>query len=289
MTKLAAGAVALLIVLAACGSDENGTGADPAPAPTPTGSAPPTTTEPAPTTWPSDPPPIVFATPDGPIEEAPFTVCWSAPPPDDPNAVSEAGYCADGMPENPPTVEPIDGAVRFSFEVVGWEFRASWLTSGGSLDVEPIDATSWSLIVPEVVTDIVMVSGFGPQGDVHAAIRLPSDRTPVSEARFPVEVVDRCADGVSVVVEGSLYLLFEELDTVPPDAGYPWEESDFPDHWNVEILNAAPVDGDNFVIFDAEARPINDTTVEVRDAASGDPIGTFVLDETPVDQRVFCG
>ena len=43
------------------------------------------------------------------------------------------------------------------------------------------------------------------------------------------------------------------------------------------------------MIRDAEAEPIDDTTLTVRHTGTGDEIGTFVLDERTPDERFLCG
>lgn len=156
----------------------------------PDGSMPPTTVLAG---WPENPPPIVVEDRNGPIELDPFTTCWQAPP----NAAGEAeGYCADGMvPDLPPAVEPVDDEIRFSFAVDDWSFEARFFSPSEAvpdavLDVEPSGASSWVLSVPhERPSDIIVVSGYGPQGDVHVAISLPPT----------VHELD-CADGFDEIV-----------------------------------------------------------------------------------------
>jgi hypothetical protein len=145
--------------------------------------------------WPTSPPPVVFEPAGGPVTRAPFTVCWSEPVPDDPNEEYES-YCADGMPEDdPPVVEPIDGRVWFTFPVADWEFSASYLDAGGAVEVEQIDATVWELVVPDDAPGgRVMVSGFGPQGDVHVAVALPG---PVSD-----ESASECVEARDALRQG---------------------------------------------------------------------------------------
>ena len=189
---------ALALTVAACGGSD-----DPLDAVDDGGTASTTTT---PITvpiedWPDDPPPVVFQSADGPIERAPFTGCWSEPIPDDPDEEFES-YCADGVPEaSPPVIEPVDGIVTFSFAVADWNFSATVQSSGRNVAIDQLDETVWSFQAPGLAPDdVLIVSGVGPQGDVHVAIALPDGvGGPIDEpdagAGVAVEVWDRCADG----------------------------------------------------------------------------------------------
>lgn len=137
----------------------------------------PPTTEAVPDDWPKVPPPVVFRTPDGPLARSPFTVCWTEPRSADPTEEYQS-YCADGVPEvDPPLVGPQDEQVVFTFDVADWTFSASEQRSGEALAVEQLDETTWAVSVPGDAVDgdgVVIVSGYGPAGDLHVAISLPT-------------------------------------------------------------------------------------------------------------------
>lgn len=301
--KTTAGTLLLALTLAACGASDD---ADPVASPSsPTVAAPTTTEAPAPTTptselgnWPTEPPPVVFESNGELVEVDAFTVCWTEPPVDDPDEETES-WCADGMPEpaTSPVVMPAGGEIRFTFDVTGWRFSAAYLDSAGQLAVTQIDDTTWSLAAPTKTSDdLVVVSGFGPQGDVHVGIALPESEprssVPAEELigeTFDVDIVDRCADGISVGIGDELFLIEGELTGITEPAGREWLRTDFPDDWEVEVLNDKPVDGDGWVIRGAEALRVDEVTIEVSDPATGEPIGTFLLDQRSPAERFFCG
>lgn len=184
--KLVALAVVTALGAGACGDDDGSVGgnagitastSEPADAsvvpPRSSGHETGPTTSPPTSHWPVAPPPVVFG-PDA-VRRTPFTVCWSEPQPADPNEEYES-YCADGAPEaDPPIVEPVGGRIAFTFPLDDWEFSASYL-GGSPVTVEPTGGTMWELVVPaDSPGGTVIVSGFGPQGDVHVAISLPGD------------------------------------------------------------------------------------------------------------------
>lgn len=285
---LLAAVLTLSTLAVACGDQTTSVATDPA---VTTTSAPTSSTVPEPTPLeptdehPAEPPAVTFASVDGAIDRRPFTTCWSAPPDDDGETVS---FCADGVPEDPsPVPTPIDGSIEFTFPLVGWDFTAAYADSGTTLPVRSLDATTWSLGVPDEhpAGALVIVSGFGPQGDVHVSISLPGDADP---STFTVEVWDRCAAGISVGVGDDLYLLVEGAEGLV-DVGRPWEPADFPRDWDVDIYNASPADGDDFAIRGLEASFVDDVTLSVVHPGSGAFVGTFVLDTTPVDERFLCG
>lgn len=300
--KTTAGTILIALTLAACGASDDAEpiATDPT-IPTPVSTVAPSTTrapeEPA-DDWPTDPPPVSFESATGAVEVDAFTVCWSEPEPEDPSEEYES-WCADGAPEvdTSPVIVPVDGAVVFRFPVDGWRFSAGYLDTGGSLAVSQIDDTTWSLTAPAKSTaDLVVVSGLGPQGDVHVAIALPETDTASSVPpddlvgeTFAVDIVDRCADGVSVGIGDELFLLTGDLAGVAEPQGRAWERGDFPDGWEVEVLNDKPVDGDDWVIRGAEAVRIDVATIEVVDPATGDLIGVFELDDRSPTERFFCG
>ncbi len=188
-------------MLAACGSASSDGAAGTLPPVAPTSSEPTEPTAPTATTepdddWPTNPPPVVFEPDGGPIEREPFTVCWSEPRPADPDEEYEA-YCADGTPEeNPPVVVPIDGRVWFTFPVAGWSFTANYV-QGGAVTVEQVGETAWELVVPaDSPGGPVIVSGFGPQGDVHVAISLPGPTAPDEAASACVEAIETLRSGL---------------------------------------------------------------------------------------------
>lgn len=294
-------AVVVALTLTACGD----AGTEPLAAPPPDVSTDPTTTSIPPSTttappadgqldddWPAQPPAVVFESATGPIERPPFTVCWSQRPPDDPEEEYES-WCADGAPDDPsPLVVPVNGQIPFSFPIDGWRFDAHLEAPASEVRVEAVDDQRWVIMVPDQVSnEMLIVSGFGPQGDVHVSIQLPvasDDATPGGDAE-PVTVRDHCGFGLGVIIGDDWFVLDGPLAGVAPDAGYPWERSDFPDDWDVEILNEQPVDGDGFVLTGVEAIRVDDATLDVRTTETQEPIGRFVLDTTPMNERLLCG
>ena len=265
-------AFAAALTLVACGASDGAGGAAPLATP-----ATPTTTEPTePLGSADEPPDVVVVGADGPMNVDIVTYCWTIV-----EGGEEVGICADGELVEPlPDVGVLDGELQFGFDLAGWTFVASladdvMLTNETRLAVTPLDATTWTVdLSPLDGSGIVTLFGRGPEGDVFTAVRATSEggesSAPGAGAVTVVEVVDRCADGVSVLIDDRLYLLDGELRNVTVPNGRAWETGDFPEYWSVEIYNAKPVDGDGWAIFDALATTVDERTIEVADGETGD-------------------
>ena len=183
--------LALSTIAVACGDDTTSVATDPTVTTTSvsTSSTAPTPAEPT-DDHPAEPPAVTFASVDGPIDRRPFTTCWSAPSDDAGETVS---FCADGVPEDPsPVPIPVDGSIEFAFPLAGWDFTAAYADAGTDLAVRSVDATTWALEIPadHPAGALVIVSGFGPQGDVHVSIsprhtRANTHTLPSPTAIFP--------------------------------------------------------------------------------------------------------
>jgi hypothetical protein len=117
----------------------------------------------------------------------------------------------------------------------------------------------------------------------------PEPTPTISPDAVEVEIVNFCAWGIGFLAENDLYLLDGELAGIEHPGGAMWQRSDFPAEWDVTIWNESPVDGDDWMIRDAVAEPVDATSFDVRHFGTGDPIGVFVLDTTPIDERSLCG
>ena len=278
-------AVVLALVVAGCG-DDAGTTATLAPEgetePTISNESDPETTPTSPEPTFEQPPPLVIRGANGEVALDPFTFCWTAPAGSD----EAVGVCADGTPAIPsPTVVPLNGILPLEFPVDEWTFTASVL-DGRELEVRHLSGYRHDLFVPEDLTsdDIVVISGSGPEGDVHVSVSVEWDPDTLR-----VEVYDSCAWGIGVLFGPDLYLLDGDLRGIEHPGSGMWDRSDFPDEWDVTVWNGSPADGDDWVIRDAVAHRLDSMALDVRHAGTDAPIGVFVLDPTPADQRPACG
>lgn len=99
-------------------------------------------------------------------------------------------------------------------------------------------------------------------------------------------------DCIEVDTNGAIYLGDDVYVATRPIVAYPgrlWERSDFPAEWDVEILNEAPTDGDDWIIRNVHAKRIDERTLEVVEPVTGDLIGTFLRDERPPEERPLPG
>ncbi|MDJ0767646.1 MAG: hypothetical protein QNJ12_02590 [Ilumatobacter sp.] len=100
----------------------------------------------------------------------------------------------------------------------------------------------------------------------------------------PVQIWAGCT--LELAIGEERFVPDEELVPAPLDGRY--RAADFPPSWHVLVFNEGPTDGPAYVVLDAEAERLDAETVEVRDQDSGDVVGTFRLDRTPVDELVTC-